>query len=128
MTLQQKKKQYKKGEIICREGDLSFEWYVLVQGCIGVFKGDLKMSEFSERGLIFGELSGLLARPRTATMKAMEDSEVMVVENSIDEVIRNQPEIANKILISLAERLAKTTDEMWAVKGHKHQLEDDSLK
>ncbi len=79
------------------------------------------MSEFSERGVIFGELSGLLARPRTATMKAMDDTEVMVVESSIDEVIRNHPDIANKILISLAERLAKTTDEMWTVIGERNQ-------
>jgi CRP-like cAMP-binding protein len=119
MALQQKKILFKKDEIITSEGDLSFDWYVLVKGRVGVFKGDLKMSEFSERGVIFGELSGLLARPRTATMKAMEDSEVMVVESSIDEVIRNHPDIANKILISLAERLAKTTDEMWAVIGER---------
>ena len=121
MPLQQKKRSFKKDEIIIKEGDLSFDWYVLVSGRIGVYKGELLMNEFSERGVIFGELSGLLARPRTATMKALEDSEVMMVESSIDEVIRNHPDIANKILISLAERLAKTTDEMWAVIGNKDQ-------
>jgi hypothetical protein len=52
-------------------------------------------------------------------MTALEETEVMVVESSIDEVIRNHPDIANKILISLAERLAKTTDEMWAIIGEK---------
>lgn len=121
MALQQKKRLFKKDEVITTEGDLSFEWYVLVKGRVGVFKGELQMSEFSERGVIFGELSGLLARPRTATMKAMDDTEVMVVESSIDEVIRNHPDIANKILISLAERLAKTTDEMWTVIGERDQ-------
>ncbi len=121
MALQQMKKIFRKNEIITSEGDLSFEWYILISGCVGVYKGDVKMNEFSERGVIFGELSGLLARPRTATMIALEDTEVMVVESSVDEVIRNQPEIANKILISLAERLAKTTDEMWAVIGEKEQ-------
>ncbi len=115
MALQQTKRTFAKGEIISKEGDLTFDWYVLVKGRIGVFKHELMMNEFADRGAIFGELSGLLARPRTATMKAMEDSEVMVIESSIDEVIRNHPDIANKILISLAERLAKTTDEMWAV-------------
>lgn len=115
MALQQKKKFFAKNDIVTKEGDLTFDWYVLVSGRIGVFKGDLKMNEFAERGAIFGELSGLLARPRTATMKALEDSEVMVIESSIDEVIRNHPDIANKILLSLAERLAKTTDEMWAI-------------
>ena len=121
MALQQMEKIFRKDEIITKEGYLSFEWYILISGCVGVYKGDIKMNEFSERGVIFGELSGLLARPRTATMIALEDTEVMVVESSVDEVIRNQPEIANKILISLAERLAKTTDEMWAVIGDKEQ-------
>ena len=121
MALQQVKKLFKKNEVITKEGDFSFDWYVLVKGRVGVYKGDVKMNEFSERGVIFGELSGLLARPRTATMTALEDTEVMVVESSIDEVIRNHPDIANKILISLAERLAKTTDEMWAVIGSKEQ-------
>lgn len=115
MSLQQQRKKYNAGDVITKEGDLTFDWYVLLNGRVGVFRGDMKLNEFSERGMIFGELSGILARPRTATMKAMEDSEVMVVESSIDEVIRNHPEIANKILISLAERLAKTTDELWAV-------------
>ncbi len=122
MALLQKKKTFKKDDIITKEGELAFDWYVLVSGRVGVFKGELQMNEFSERGVIFGELSGLLARPRTATMRALEDSEVMVVESSIDEVIRNHPDIANKILISLAERLAKTTDEMWAI------IEDKELK
>ncbi len=119
--LKQKRKLYKKGDIITRQGDLTFDWYVLIDGRVGVFRGEMKLNEFSERGMIFGELSGILARPRTATMKALEDSEVMVVESSIDEVIRNHPEIANKILLNLAERLAKTTDELWAVIGDKEK-------
>jgi CRP/FNR family cyclic AMP-dependent transcriptional regulator len=115
MSLQQKKQIFKQNEIISKEGDLTFDWYVLVSGRIGVYKGEQKVGEFSERGVIFGELSGLLARPRTATMVAIVESEVMVIESSIDEVVRTHPDIAHKILLSLAERLAKTTDEMWAV-------------
>ena len=119
--LKQKRKLFKKGDTITEQGDLTFDWYVLISGRVGVFRGEMKLNEFSERGMIFGELSGILARPRTATMKALEDSEVMVVESSIDEVIRNHPEIANKILLNLAERLAKTTDELWAVIGDKEK-------
>ncbi len=115
MGLIQNKRTFKKDEIITKEGDLTFEWYILISGKVGVFKGEKKINELSEAGTIFGELSGLLARPRTATMKAIVDSEVMVVESGIDEVIRSNPDIANKILISLAERLAKTTDELWSV-------------
>lgn len=115
MSIQQKKIIYKKGDIITKEGDLTFDWYVLFSGKVGVYRGEKLITEFHDRGMIFGEMSGILARPRTATMKALEDSEVMVVESSIDEVIRHHPEIAYKILINLAERLANTTDELWAV-------------
>jgi CRP/FNR family transcriptional regulator, cyclic AMP receptor protein len=115
MSILQKKIIYKKGQTITKEGDLTFDWYVLFSGRVGVYRGENLISEFKEKGMIFGEMSGILARPRTATMKAMEDSEVMVVESSIDEVIRKHPEIAHKILINLAERLANTTNELWAV-------------
>ena len=115
MSIQQGRQQYKKGEVIISEGDYSFDWFVLFRGKVGVFRGEKMISQFHERGTIFGEMSGILARPRTATMKALEDSEVMVIQSSIDEVIRNHPEIAHKILINLAERLARTTDELWAV-------------
>ncbi len=115
MGLIQNKKTFNKDEIITKEGDLTFQWYILISGKVGVYKGDKKINELAEPGMIFGELSGILARPRTATMRAMEDSEVTVVESSIDEVIRSNPDIANKILISLAERLTKTTDELWSV-------------
>lgn len=121
MGLLQQRKVYSKGEVITERGDLTFDWYVLTSGRVGVYRGSMKLNEFSERGMIFGELSGILARPRTATMRALEDTEVMVVESSIDEVIRNHPEIANKILLNLAERLAKTTDELWAVIGEKEK-------
>jgi CRP-like cAMP-binding protein len=115
MNLLQKKQIFKKDEILTKEGDLTFDWYILVDGRIGVYKGMQKVGEFSEPGVIFGELSGLLARPRTATMVAIVESEVMVIESSIDEVVHNHPDIAHKILLSLAERLANTTDEMWSV-------------
>ena len=115
MSIEQGRQVYKKGEVIISEGDLSFDWFVLFHGRVGVFRGDNMISQFHERGTIFGEMSGILARPRTATMKALEDSEVMVIKSSVDEVIRNHPEIAHKILINLAERLANTTNELWAV-------------
>ncbi len=115
MSIEQGRQIYKKGEVIISEGDLSFDWFVLFHGRVGVFRGNKMISQFHERGTIFGEMSGILARPRTATMKALDDSEVMVIKSSVDEVIRNHPEIANKILINLAERLARTTDELWAV-------------
>jgi CRP/FNR family transcriptional regulator, cyclic AMP receptor protein len=108
-------KAFRKDEIIAREGDLSYEWFILMKGKIGVYRSDKLLSEFSERGIIFGELSGILSRPRTATMKAIEDSEVMIFDKNIDAIIQNHPNIARKIIINLAERLANTTNDLWSV-------------
>lgn len=115
MGILQKRKIFNVGEIISKEGELSFEWFVLLNGKVGVYKGENLVNTIEQRGIIFGELSGILARPRTATMSALETTEVMCIESSIDEVIRNHPDIANKILVNLAERLAQTTDDLWTV-------------
>jgi CRP/FNR family transcriptional regulator, cyclic AMP receptor protein len=108
-------KIFKKDDVVAREGETSFEWFILTKGKIGVYRNDKKLSEFSERGIIFGELSGILNRPRTATMIALEDSEVMVFDKNIDAIIQHHPNIAHKIIVNLAERLATTTNDLWSV-------------
>jgi len=98
---------------IAAEGSTDVGWYVLLSGRVGVFKGKLKIAEFAQRGMIFGEISGILRKPRTATLVALEPSEVVHVHADLDQLIAHHPDIARKILINLAERLAKTTDDLW---------------
>ena len=61
--------------------------------------------------MVFGEISTILDRPRTATLKAIVTSEVLYIEESLDQLILTHPDIARKIIVSLAERLTKTTDD-----------------
>lgn len=107
------KKYYSIGEIIAGMGDPAEGWYILLSGKVGVYKKDFSVAEISERGTVFGELGGLLNIPRTASLVATEATSVLYVRMSMDEVIRKHPDFAKRILMSLAERLARTTDAWW---------------
>ncbi|MFA5262492.1 MAG: cyclic nucleotide-binding domain-containing protein [Opitutaceae bacterium] len=99
--------------LISNEGDPSGGWYILISGRVGVFKGSHKVAEFDKRGSVFGEISSILSQPRTATLIAIEDSELVYVEANLDQLVRHHPEIAKKIISNLAERLVRTTDALW---------------
>jgi len=104
-------KSFIEGEMITKEGDKSKCFFILVEGVVGIFKGDKKIAEFSKEGTILGELSMILNRPRTASIKALSDVSVMVIEGNLEDIIKQYPAYSMKIIKSLAERLSKT-DEM----------------
>lgn len=112
------KKYYSIGDTIARAGDPADGWYILLAGKVGVFKRDFTIAEIDSRGTVFGELGCILNIPRTATLQALEPTSVLFVQLSVDEVVENHPEFATRILVSLAQRLAKTTEAWWASVEH----------
>ena len=108
------KKYFQIGDTIARMGERAQGWYILLSGKVGVFKKDFSVAEISERGTVFGEMGGILDIPRTATLQALEPTSVLFVTMSIDEVIKKHPDFAKRIIVGLAERLARTTDSWWS--------------
>jgi CRP/FNR family cyclic AMP-dependent transcriptional regulator len=108
-------REYQKDGQIAKEGDMEVGWYVLMNGRVGVFKRNRQVAEFNKKGVIFGELSSILNTPRTASLIALEPTKVLYFKASIDHLIGRYPEIAKNIMIDLAERLAKTTDQLIAL-------------
>ncbi len=106
-------KFFKKDEILAREGEESKSLFVLVNGCLGVFKGSIKIAEFDEKGTVVGEIGVILRKPRTATIKAMEESYVVSINSNISALIDEYPEITKKILRTLAIRLTDITENYW---------------
>ena len=98
---------------IAAEGSTGIGWYVLLSGRVAVFKSKLKIAEFGQRGTVFGEISSILKKPRTATLVALEPTEVIHINAELDELIAKHPDVARKIIVNLAERLAKTTGDLW---------------
>ncbi len=58
-----------------------------------------------------GELGFLLNIPRTATLIAQEPTLLLHVKLSVDQLFADHPELAKKMLVMLAERLVKTTED-----------------
>lgn len=103
---------FSEGEIIAREGQPSVGWYILLSGRVGVFKRDLQIADFIKTGTIFGELSTILEKPRSATLKALTPTDVIYIESDLNQLIANHPDITRKVIINLAERLVKTTEDL----------------
>ncbi|NLT50738.1 MAG: cyclic nucleotide-binding domain-containing protein [Ignavibacteria bacterium] len=106
-------KFYKKGETIVSEGEPKGSIFVLVEGAVGVYKNDVKISEFTQKGTVFGEMSMFLNQTRTATLKATEDAYVAEINTEIDDLFKKHPDVAKKIIINLSERLMQLTDDYW---------------
>lgn len=105
----------KKDTVLVEEGERSNNLYILVGGCLGIFKKDKLINKFRDKGTILGEISLLLKKPRTATIKALEDSYVIKISGDIDEIIEKCPDVAKNIMINLADRLHERTEDFYFV-------------
>ena len=106
------------GDVIFSEGDAGDAWYVLYKGSVDVIKntphGENKIATLRPRGC-FGEMSILESLPRSATVRAAEDSVVLRIPRStFDGLLANNELIAYKLLyhmaILLAHRQRATTE------------------
>jgi len=106
-------KIFKKGEIISHEGELNFDLYILVEGKVGIYKKNILIREFDKRGTIIGEMSVILKMPRTATIRAVENSTILILKSDLDVLMKCNPDVVKKIIRSLAERLKDITEEYY---------------
>jgi len=106
-------KFYKKGQILAEDGKKEKELFILMKGAVAVYKGDVKIAEFRDQGTIIGEMSLIMETERTATIVALEDSEVVNLKISLELLIEKFPGIAKSIMKTMAERLALMTDNYW---------------
>ncbi len=123
--LQQYTKTFASGETLFLQGDHSQDMYILISGILEIFKGDKKIAELEEPGTTAGELSYLFRSIRTATIKALDDVEVMMIPaDQIRNVLRKYPSIAHEITLRLARRLEETTKIMHGLREFNDQLPD----
>ncbi|MFY7998786.1 MAG: methyl-accepting chemotaxis protein [Candidatus Kapaibacteriota bacterium] len=100
----------KKGDVVMKEGERGRGFYIMHSGTLEVFKDGVKITEFSVPETIFGEMSEITNENRTATIIAKAESKITYYNSTIDELVRNNPEIAKKLIFTLAMRLINTTN------------------
>ncbi len=94
------------GEIICREGEKSFDVYILLEGEVEVFRHGELVDVESREGTIMGEVAALIGSPRTATLVAKGRTVLALLKAAeIEQAARAMPALAVRIMKSLAIRL-----------------------
>ena len=61
------------GKLIVREGGKSGHLFILIEGRLEVIKGDSVVAVLTEPGAVFGEMSVLLNRPHSASVRAASE-------------------------------------------------------
>jgi CRP/FNR family cyclic AMP-dependent transcriptional regulator len=94
--------------VIFRDGDPGNEMFSVLSGRVAIRQGDREIAVIP-RGKSFGGLSFLLLSPRVATAVALEDVELVALNNeNIRNLMSEFPEFAVEMLREMALRLRET--------------------
>lgn len=119
------RRQFDSGTILLSEGETSGRLFVLAEGSVEVLRGDTQVAVIDEAGSVFGEMSVLLNRPHTATVRATSPVGVFVFDDA-ESFLKSNPEIAFMLGRLLAERLNAATGYLVDLKrqfeGHDNHL------
>src|SRR5216684_2470042 len=105
-----------RGTSICAKGDPGSSLFVICQGTVKISvpsaDGHDAVFNLIGKGDIFGEIAMLDGRPRTADVVAITDCELFVIERrDFLPLVREEPEIALKLIEILCARLRQTTEQ-----------------
>jgi CRP-like cAMP-binding protein len=104
-----------RGEVLFREGEPGDRLFVVLDGSLKVTKGDVELATLSAHDH-FGELSVLDARPRSASVTALEPSLLLYIQrDELRTLLDRNHSLANKLLwrfsLGLSERLRSMTED-----------------
>ncbi|MBL7213449.1 MAG: cyclic nucleotide-binding domain-containing protein [Desulfobacteraceae bacterium] len=116
---------FKVGQTIFLEGDPSQDLYILVSGQVDILKGNNKITEVSEAGSLFGEMSFLLGAKRTASVKAGSDVKVIRIPKEEVTLFLNEfSAVGGEISRLLAQRLDNASQIVYGLKEFCNQIPD----
>jgi membrane protein len=97
--------RFEKGNAIFSEGDPGSEMFSVLTGRVGIRKSGRLIAEIPA-GKCFGEMSFLLAAPRVAAAFALEDTELVRIDNeNVTQLMNEYPEFVVEMLREMALRL-----------------------
>ena len=116
LMLQKFGRNFPKGAVLFREGELNNEMYIVRSGMVRITKKIRDMEKVLAvlgPGEFFGEMATLLDKPRSATAEVVEDSLLIVMDpQTFKTMILGNVDIALKILKKLAGRLLEADEKI----------------
>lgn len=108
------------GEKLCRQGEAGESFYIISRGrvAVQVAGGDGRPMTVAQlgAGAFFGEMSLLTGEPRSGTVVAETDVEVVCIsKDDFAGVLKSNPELAGKLAVVLEKRLSDRQEKMAAV-------------
>ena len=97
------------GTTIIREGDVGHALYIIVDGRVRVHRDDQTIAVLGERD-VFGELSVLDPKPRSASVEALEDTRLFALRGEhLEELMAADPPVLRGVVRFLCRRIRATT-------------------
>lgn len=95
------------------QGQQGRGFYMLKSGSVEVYKDDLLLSILEFPGTIFGEMADITGKQRSCRIQARTKCRLIHIdETNIERLIQDRPEIAIRIMKTLASRLERTTQKL----------------
>ncbi|HSZ36487.1 MAG TPA: cyclic nucleotide-binding domain-containing protein [Acidimicrobiales bacterium] len=99
------------GEVILREGRVGRELYIIVEGTVVVTRAGRVVNDWGP-GDYFGELAAIDAAPRSATVTATSDLDVLVVGPRELQEMMEIPGFRNALLVGMSRRIREADDKL----------------
>jgi CRP/FNR family transcriptional regulator, cyclic AMP receptor protein len=115
---------YPSGAELIRQGSKTGSLIVLKEGEIEVLRDGKFVASTRQPGAIFGEMGVLLDRPASASVRAVTDVQLYVIEDALT-VLEQHPSWLLQIARLLAQRVNATTAQLVALKQQEND-EDNS--
>ena len=110
------KQRFLPDEYIFRQGEKGDKAYLLLDGRVAIEINDKKVAEISEME-VFGEMSLILQKPRTASIKALKPTIVLPIDKKIlEELLTQAPPVVSSLVKQLAYRLSQCDSEIQKLK------------
>src|SRR5947209_15388556 len=109
-------KEFKRGDVLFREGDPGKEMYVIQAGKVNITKkvrDTEKILATLGAGEFLGEMAILNNKPRSAGAVMAEDGKLLVIDpKTFEAMIRGNVEIAVRLIKKLSDRLQEADDQI----------------
>lgn len=102
--------EFVRGEFLMHEGEVGLEAFVILDGTVSVRRKGRKLAE-ATAGAVLGEMSIITDHRRNATVKAETFvTALLMSRREFNAVLDEHPQVAVKILRSVATRLAESVE------------------
>jgi len=124
-----RERRYTAGETIVGEGDQGFSMFLVESGQLGVSvhgsAGQSQRLAVLEPGAAFGEISLLTGQPRTATVRALTEANLLEIDKAtLSPILRENPSLCGMLELTMQERRKHAADALESARGETERTED----